>query len=113
MPTVLLTGSSGFIGFATLTRLLTSNYHVKAVLRSSAQIPKIRRGLARSLSISNSNSNAAKNVDLAKNVEFITIPDLGAEGAFDGVLEGVEYIAHVASPMGMDVVSSLSYSGVE
>ncbi|EPE26242.1 NAD(P)-binding Rossmann-fold containing protein [Glarea lozoyensis ATCC 20868] len=103
MPTVLLTGSSGFIGFATLTRLLTSNYNVKAILRTSSQIPKIQRGLARSLPLSNLNSNREMNEELAKNVEFIIIPDLSAEGAFDGVLEDVEYIAHVASPMGMDV----------
>jgi hypothetical protein len=33
------------------------------------------------------------------------VEDLKAENAFDGVLEGVQFVAHVASPMGMKVVS--------
>jgi hypothetical protein len=94
-----ITGVSGFIGFATLSRLLSSNYHARAVVRSPTQIPKIRAALRRSLGSDN---------QVAGNVEFVIVEDLKEDGAFDGVLEGVQYVAHVASPMPTSAVGILS-----
>jgi hypothetical protein len=38
----------------------------------------------------------------------VIVEDLKEDGAFDGVLEGVQYVAHVASPMPTSAVGILS-----
>ena len=35
----------------------------------------------------------------ADSVEFIVVKDITADGAFDAALDGVSYIAHLASPL--------------
>lgn len=55
-------------------------------------------------SLSRKLSSAEKLKDLpsikpyAESLEFIEVPDMLAEGAFDSAVQGVEYILHLASP---------------
>lgn len=39
----------------------------------------------------------------AAKLEFVTVPDITKEGAFDNVLDDVVYIQHIASPLAKPV----------
>lgn len=80
---VLLTGGSGFIGFAVLLKALQQGYSVRAVVRSEVKAETIR---------------SAKPIQpYLSAVTFVIIPDFLAHGAFDEVLNGVDYVIHVAA----------------
>jgi len=67
------------------------------VIRKESQIGELKATLVTRLKES-----------LIANVQFVVISDLGATGAFDGLLQDVVYILHIASPMNTLAVSSLS-----
>ncbi|EMR67854.1 putative nad dependent epimerase dehydratase protein [Eutypa lata UCREL1] len=81
---VLITGISGFIGYATLVSALESGYRVRGVVRKPAQGDTIKSVLP---------------AQFQSQLELITIPDLTAKGAFDDAFKGVAYVIHVASPL--------------
>lgn len=83
---VLLTGATGFIGFATLRATLTHGFKVRAAVRSKEKAERVR-------------SNPALKDVKSDQLEFVIVPDFLVEGAFDEAVKGVKFIIHVASPM--------------
>ncbi|KUI59270.1 hypothetical protein VP1G_06519 [Cytospora mali] len=83
---ILITGISGFLGYATALDALESGYRVRGVVRKEAQIDTIMGALPTAFH---------------SKVELVTIPDLATKGAFDGVVEGLNGIIHIASPVGV------------
>ncbi|TVY33071.1 putative uncharacterized oxidoreductase [Lachnellula subtilissima] len=81
---VLITGISGFIGYATLVHALESGYQVRGIVRKASQIDKIKVVLP---------------THFHALVEFAVIDDLSAKGAFEKQMRGVIYALHIASPM--------------
>ncbi|KAH7359458.1 hypothetical protein B0T11DRAFT_227403, partial [Plectosphaerella cucumerina] len=89
-----ITGVSGHVGFRVLVEVLQRGYRARAVTRTAMQAEKI---------------NAAISVQpYHKQLEFVTVPDLALNGAFDGVLDGADGLVHVASPLPSAQVDSLT-----
>jgi nucleoside-diphosphate-sugar epimerase len=90
---VLLTGATGYLGYLTLIKLLKAGYKVRAAVRSLAKAAKVE---------------AAPSVKaLGLSVEWIVVPNMVTEGAYDEAVKGVKYVVHVASPIptfGLDPV---------
>ncbi|KAF2122805.1 hypothetical protein BDV96DRAFT_618090 [Lophiotrema nucula] len=82
---VLLTGATGYLGYLTLVQLLRSGYQVRATARSQSKIAKVEA--------------APTFKALHGSVEWIVVPDMTADGAYDEAVKGVKYIIHVASPI--------------
>lgn len=80
---VLVTGGSGFIGYAVLLRALQQGYVVRAVVRSEETADTIR---------------AAKTMKpYLPGISFCIVPSFHTKGAFDEALKGVDYVVHVAA----------------
>jgi uncharacterized protein YbjT (DUF2867 family) len=82
---VLITGVNGYVGFKVLRKALEAGYRVRATIRREEMIENL------------------KNVESIKphldKIEFVVIKDLAEPTAFHGVLDGVAYALHVASPI--------------
>lgn len=74
------------MGFAVLTQALRSGYRVRASVRHAGQIADIQ-----------SHALIKPFVDQG-HLDFVLVPDITAEGAFDAVLKDVVGILHIASP---------------
>ncbi|KAK5062480.1 hypothetical protein LTR84_004552 [Exophiala bonariae] len=84
---ILLTGGSGHLGYRTLVEALSKGYKVRAAVRSDAKVAEIK---------------AAKSTQpYIDQLSFILVPDITQEGAFDQAVQGVDYIVHLASPLGI------------
>lgn len=82
---VLITGATGHIGFRTLCHLLQANYRVRISLRRLKQAEKIK---------------AAESIKpYLKDIEFVQVPDITLDNAFDEAIKDVEYVVHIASPI--------------
>lgn len=83
--TILLTGGTGHVGFATLVEALSKGYKVRAAVRSNAKAEVIR---------------SAKSVQpyLSK-LEFVIVKDITQAGAFNEAIKGVDAVVHLASPI--------------
>lgn len=79
---------SGFLGYATAVSALESGYRVRGVVRKETQIDEIKRTLPR---------------QFLDNIEFVIVPDLRADGAFNDAMKDVDHMIHMASPVGMAV----------
>ncbi|XXH01898.1 hypothetical protein Hte_008260 [Hypoxylon texense] len=84
---VLITGVSGFLGYAITISALEFGYRVRGVVRKELQVDDIKRILP------------GRFLD---KIGFVVIPDLRVDGVFDEPLEGVDHIIHVASPAGLN-----------
>jgi nucleoside-diphosphate-sugar epimerase len=82
---ILLTGGTGFIGFRTLQYALRKGYHVRAAVRSNAKAERLRNNPTLS--------------EVKDHLDFVVVPDILANGAFDEAVQGVKYIVHLASPL--------------
>lgn len=83
---ILLTGGTGHVGHRTLIEALSKGYTVRAAVRSEAKAAEVRE---------------TKSIrPYLSQLTFITIPNIEVEGAFDEAVRGVDYIVHVASPLG-------------
>ncbi|KIW16563.1 hypothetical protein PV08_03751 [Exophiala spinifera] len=83
---ILLTGGTGHIGFRTLVEALSKGYHVRAAVRSESKTTQIR---------------TAKSVQpFLEQLEFTIVPDITKPGAFDDAMRSVNYVVHLASPLG-------------
>ena len=81
---VLVTGGTGFIGFRTLVETLKAGYRVRAAVRNESGIKKIK---------------AAQSIQpYLGEVEFVLVPDIIQDGAYDEAVKNVDYIIHLASP---------------
>jgi nucleoside-diphosphate-sugar epimerase len=84
---------SGYIGFKTMILALEAGYDVRAVIRNEAQ-----RG----------SLTTYPRINVYKaHLEFVIVPNMAQEGAFDGHLEGVHAILHLASPLAIEVSVSV------
>jgi len=84
LPTVLVTGISGYIGLYVAQQLLQEGYTVKGSVRSQAKAQEVRDTLVK----------AQVNIDQLTIVELNLRLDAGWEEA----THGCEYVMHVASP---------------
>jgi len=82
---VLITGVSGHVGFRVLATALAAGYKVRATVRKEEQINTIK---------------ATKSIKShVNNLEFVVVPDILKDGAYDEALKDVTYILHIASPL--------------
>jgi nucleoside-diphosphate-sugar epimerase len=84
---IFITGGSGFVGCRVIFEALSAGYKVRAAVRSQSKFEKI---LA---------TPSIKALRSGTNLEFIIVPDILTNGAYDNCLNGVTYIIHVASPL--------------
>lgn len=84
---VLITGSTGHIGFRVLRYALEYGYQVRAAVRSEAKARAV------------ASNPALKAMNVDSQLSFVVVPDFLAPGAFDEAVKGVKYIIHVASPI--------------
>lgn len=82
---VLLTGSSGHVGYATLIAVLKKGYRVRATVRSQDKADLVK--------------STASTQPYLSQLEFAEVKDITADGAFDQAVHGVSAVVHVASPL--------------
>lgn len=83
---VLLTGATGFVGFAVLSAALKQGYKIRAAVRSEKKAETVR-------------SNPTLKDVSEDQLSFVIVPDFLKGGAFDEAVKGVQYILHIASPV--------------
>ncbi|MBI5841388.1 MAG: aldehyde reductase [Chloroflexi bacterium] len=81
---ILVTGASGFLALHTIIQLLEQGYKVRGTLRSLARESEVRE-------------TVGKYVKADDRLEIGTA-DLLQDSGWDEVMQGVEYVLHVASP---------------
>ena len=85
---ILLTGATGHVGFASLVVALSNGYRVRAAIRRESSIPQIK---------------TPKSIQpYLPQLEFIIVPDITVDGAYDEAVKGVDAIVHIASPLVSD-----------
>jgi nucleoside-diphosphate-sugar epimerase len=78
---IFITGATGFIGSTTAVAALKAGYRLRICVRKPSQ------QLENLLS------------EYSDQIEFVIVPDLTDEAAFEGKLDGVDYVLHLASPL--------------
>ncbi|KAK8232068.1 hypothetical protein HDK64DRAFT_124098 [Phyllosticta capitalensis] len=78
---VFITGAAGFVGAHVVNAALEAGYRVRGSVRREAQIDQLKKQFG------------------SKAAEFVLVRDITQPDAYDGVLDGVDYIFHVASPL--------------
>ncbi|MFC1433837.1 NAD-dependent epimerase/dehydratase family protein [Streptacidiphilus sp. N1-3] len=87
MPeTVLVTGGSGYIAGWCITELLRNGYEVRTTVRSRGKEQAVLDAVSTQL-------------DPAGRLSF-AVADLTADDGWDDAVKGVDYVLHVASPLG-------------
>ncbi|KAI4102787.1 MAG: hypothetical protein LQ339_004526 [Xanthoria mediterranea] len=81
---VLITGGTGFVGYACVVRALDQSYRVRLAVRSESSIEIIK--------------NAPSCQPRLDSIEFVAVNDITREGAFNEAMQDVSYVIHVASP---------------
>jgi nucleoside-diphosphate-sugar epimerase len=84
---VFITGGTGHIGFRVIVDTLKAGYSVRAAVRSQEKANKILL------------TPSIKALDSGPRLEFVTIPNLLVDGAYDEAIKGATYAIHVASPI--------------
>lgn len=80
-PLVFITGATGFLGSATAVAALKAGYRLRICVRKpSDELQNLLSGYS-------------------EQVEFVTVADWTAEGAFRGLLDGADYVIHLAHPI--------------
>jgi len=82
-PITFITGATGFIGSHVVKNALAAGTRVRLSVRKEEQIASLKE-------LFSSGSDQ---------LEFVVIPDISHSEAFEGKLDDVEYILHLASPM--------------
>ncbi len=83
--TVLVTGANGYVGSWCIVELLTRGYAVRATLRSVGKADAVRGMIAPHAPV--------------EGLSFIAA-DLMADAGWEAAMMGVDYVLHVASPLG-------------
>ena len=86
-PLVLLTGSTGLVGFRVLQELLRGNYNVRIAVRSEERAQTV---------ISNP---VIRNLQPDNRLQYCIVPDNSAHDAFDEAVKNVTYVIHAGSPV--------------
>ncbi|KAL2192485.1 hypothetical protein P885DRAFT_72970 [Corynascus similis CBS 632.67] len=85
---VLITGINGYIAAHTAAVFLKAGYTVRGTIRArTANVETLVRRLGK--------------FHDGNRLELVEVPDISANGAFDHAVEGVQAIAHLASPVSM------------
>ncbi|CAH0023737.1 unnamed protein product [Clonostachys rhizophaga] len=84
---ILITGTSGLVGFRILVSALLAGHSVVATVRSEEKASLIR------------NNPSIQKLSMGHRLIIAVIPDMATDGAFDSVLEGVSHIIHTGSPV--------------
>ncbi|KAJ3193796.1 methylglyoxal reductase (NADPH-dependent) gre2 [Irineochytrium annulatum] len=79
----IVTGVTGYLGAQIAKELLVAGYKVKGTLRTVSKGDFLRNTFG---------------PDLAKDLDFVSVPDIAVAGAFDEAVKGVDYVVHSASP---------------
>lgn len=99
---VLLTGGTGFLGYAILVDLLKSGYRVRVAARSQAKIDKVRA------------ASSIPTLDPpTTQLMFVIVPVMTAVGAYDDAVQGVNFMIHAAAPVHTGQDSTLSKERLE
>ena len=88
MTTVLLTGSSGYIGKHITLRLLSDGYKVKASVRSKTKQDEVSLAMT---------AHLPTNFDLGAKLSFVEL-DLESDSGWDEAIKEVDVLVHSASP---------------
>ncbi|KAG9951944.1 NAD(P)-binding protein, partial [Aureobasidium melanogenum] len=85
--TLVLTGATGFCGFAILQEALQYDYNIRIVVRTAAKADLLR------------NNPCFKSLTRGPpRCNFYIVPDLSVEGALDEATAGADYMIHAAFP---------------
>ncbi|TVY40843.1 putative uncharacterized oxidoreductase [Lachnellula occidentalis] len=85
---IFLTGGTGFIGSSTTLIALRAGYNLRLAVRQESQIAHLKDVFSEYLS----------------SIDFVLVPDIAADDAYAGKLEGVDYVIHIASPIPRSLV---------
>ena len=85
--TVLVTGGTGHLGFRVIVEALKAGYQVRAVVRSESKANDVL------------STSIIKTLNPGNKLQFVTVPDMVADGAYNEVAKGATYAIHVASPI--------------
>ncbi|KAH9901777.1 putative cinnamoyl-CoA reductase [Xylariomycetidae sp. FL2044] len=85
--TILITGTTGLIGFHTLLAALAAGHHVRYTVRSEEKAHEV------------SSNPAVQRLSPGNRISSVTIPDFTVAGAFDEALKGVTHVIHAGSPV--------------
>ncbi|KAJ3540760.1 hypothetical protein NMY22_g4163 [Coprinellus aureogranulatus] len=91
---VLVTGGNGFIGAWVIHTLLAEGFSVRAVVRSEDKAKPLQEHYS-----THDQDDKVRDAVANGKLEFAYVEDFTKEGSFDGVVEGVEAICHLASPI--------------
>lgn len=84
---VLLTGASGHMGFRALVNALEFGYNVRAAVRSQEKADVVRA------------APSIQKLAPGSKLQFVFVPDIVANEAYDEAIKDVTYIIHIASPL--------------
>lgn len=84
---ILITGGTGLIGIKTIQLALKAGYSVRAAVRSQSKADAV---LA---------TPTVKAINPGSRLNFIIVPDILVDNAYDEAVKGVKYILHIASPI--------------
>lgn len=85
---VLLTGGTGFLGYAILVDLLKSDYRVRVTARSQEKIDRVLAA-----------PSIAALKPSSSQLMFVLVADMTVTGVYDKAVAGVDFIIHAASPL--------------
>lgn len=84
---VLVTGGTGYVAGWCILELLERGYNVRTTVRSEANETQVRASLPEDLDMSNRLS--------------FSVADLTKDNGWDDTMQGIDYVLHVASPLGV------------
>lgn len=84
---ILVTGATGHLGYRTVVLALEAGYKVRAAVRSQAKVEMILT------------SQSIKALAPSSKLDFIIVPDIVADDAYDNAVKDVQAILHIASPL--------------
>lgn len=91
-----ITGITGYVGFKTLITALEKGYCVRGVVRNEHNISELQE-----------KSSLITKCHEQGRLEFVIVPDFLQEGALAGVLDTITAIVHLASPLAVEVSSTI------
>ncbi|KAF2665158.1 NAD(P)-binding protein [Microthyrium microscopicum] len=84
---VFITGGSGHLGYRVIVDALQAGYRVRAAIRSQSKASQIL------------SAPSIKAINPGDRLEFVEVPDLLADSAYDEAVKDAVYIIHCASPI--------------
>ncbi|KAL8922181.1 MAG: hypothetical protein Q9172_003683 [Xanthocarpia lactea] len=81
---ILITGGTGFVGYACVARALHQGYRVRLAIRNESDVEEIK--------------TAPSCRPYTSAIEFTVVKDICQEDAFNEAMKDVSYVIHVASP---------------